>query len=245
MGKNSTELVKSKLVLLNSNSFQLFIQENRVMKVSAVLRSLILNTGILSIVLIGASSSFTLIANAGTFEDQGGELRFPNPSIQFGTDLDVPYVPTPTAVVDAMLQVAKVGKDDVLYDLGSGDGRIPITAAKKFGTRGVGIDLDPNRIEEANTNAQKAGVTNRVRFMQQDLFKTDLSNATVITLYLLPSVNLELRPRLLQLKPGTRIVSHAFDMGDWKPDQTLEVNGKKVYYWVVPEKIPENLKSEK
>lgn len=215
------------------------------MKISAVPRSLILSTGILSIVLIGASPSLTPIANAGTPEDSSGELRFPNPSTQFGTDLDVPYVPTPTAVVDAMLQVAKVGKDDVLYDLGSGDGRIPITAAKKFGTRGVGVDLDPNRIEEANANAQKAGVSDRVRFMQQDLFKTDLSNATVITLYLLPSVNLELRPRLLQLKPGTRIVSHAFDMGDWKPDQELEVNGKKVYYWVVPEKIPENLKSGK
>ena len=156
---------------------------------------------------------------------------------------DVPYVPTPQSVVDAMLQVAKVGKNDVLYDLGSGDGRIVNTAAQKFGTRGVGIDIDPKRIQEANENAKKAGVTNRVRFVQQDLFTTDFSEATVVTLYLLPEVNAKLRPKLLsELKPGTRIVSHAFDMGDWKPDQTLNVEGKTVYYWVVPEKVPANLR---
>ncbi|MBE9003772.1 class I SAM-dependent methyltransferase [Fortiea sp. LEGE XX443] len=155
---------------------------------------------------------------------------------------DVPYVPTPQPVVDAMLNVAKVSKNDVLYDLGSGDGRIVITAAQKYGTRGVGIDISPERIQEANANAQKAGVTDRVQFRQQDLFKTDFSEATVITLYLLPEVNLKLRPQLLQLKPGTRIVSHAFDMGDWKPQQTLQVEGKTIYYWVVPEEIPANLR---
>jgi hypothetical protein len=157
-------------------------------------------------------------------------------------ELDVPYVPTPTEVVDTMLKVANVGKNDFLYDLGSGDGRIVITAAQKFGTRGVGIDIDPDRITEANANARKAGVTDRVQFFQQDLFKTDFSKATVVTLYLLPEINLQLRPILFkQLKPGTRIVSHAFDMGDWKPEKVLDVDGKTVYYWVIPDKIPENL----
>jgi Methyltransferase domain len=156
---------------------------------------------------------------------------------------DVPYVPTPQSVVDAMLKVAKVGKNDVLYDLGSGDGRIVVTAAQKFGTQGVGVDINPERIEEANQNAQKAGVSDRVKFVQQDLFNTDLSKATVVTLYLLPDVNLKLRPKLFkELKPGTRIVSHAFDMGDWKPQQTLNVDGKTIYYWVVPENIPDNLR---
>ncbi|WGV28630.1 SAM-dependent methyltransferase [Halotia branconii] len=155
---------------------------------------------------------------------------------------DVPYVPTPQPVVDAMLEVAKVGKNDVLYDLGSGDGRIVNTAAQKYGTRGVGIDIDPERVQEANANAQKAGVTDRVQFVQQDLFNTDFSEATVVTLYLLPEINLKLRPKLLrELKPGTRIVSHSFDMGDWKPEKTLTVDGRQVYYWVVPEKVPANL----
>lgn len=156
---------------------------------------------------------------------------------------DVPYVPTPEPVVEAMLQVAQVGKDDILYDLGSGDGRIVNTAAQKFGTRGIGIDINPERIQEANENAQKAGVTDRVKFVQQDLFKTDFSDATVVTLYLLPDINLKLRPILLQqLKPGTRIVSHAFDMGEWKPEKTLQVDGRTVYYWVVPEQVPANLR---
>jgi ribosomal protein L11 methylase PrmA len=134
-----------------------------------------------------------------------------------------------------MLQVAKVGPDDILYDLGSGDGRIPITAAKKFGTRGTGIDIDPQRIQEARANAEKQGVTDKVQFIQGDLFEQDLSKATVISLYLLPSLNLKLRPTLLKLKPGTRIVSHAFDMGDWAPRQTLNVDGRMVYFWTVPE----------
>ncbi len=149
---------------------------------------------------------------------------------------DVIYVPTPPEVVDAMLKVAKVGPNDVLYDLGSGDGRIPVTAAQRFGTRAVGIDIDPQRIAEANANAQKAGVTDKVKFIQGDLFQQDLSEATVISLYLLSSLNVKLRPTLLNLKPGTRIVSHAFNMGDWTPDQTIDVNGRMVYFWTVPEK---------
>ena len=150
---------------------------------------------------------------------------------------DVIFVPTPQEVVDAMLEVAKVTKTDVVYDLGSGDGRIPVTAAKKYGARAVGIDIDPQRIKEANANAQTAGVTDKVKFLNADLFTTDISDASVVTLYLLPSLNVKLMPKLkAELKPGTRIVSHAFDMGDWKPEQTLNVNGRTVYYWTIPKR---------
>jgi ribosomal protein L11 methylase PrmA len=139
-----------------------------------------------------------------------------------------------------MLALAQVSKNDTLYDLGSGDGRIVISAAQRFGTRGVGIDIDPNRIAEANANARAAGVTDLVQFRQQDLFTSDFSQATVVTLYLLPSVNLELRSQLLQqLEPGTRIVSHSFDMGDWKPEQVVRTqDGSTLYAWVVPKDIP-------
>ena len=149
---------------------------------------------------------------------------------------DVIFVPTPHDVVDAMLKVANVGKGDVLYDLGSGDGRIPITAAQKYGiARGIGIDINPDRIKEANENLTKAGVGDRVRFINADLFESDLSEATVVTLYLLPALNLKVLPKLLQeLKPGTRIVSHAFDMGSWQPEQALKVDGRSVYFWTIP-----------
>ena len=134
-----------------------------------------------------------------------------------------------------MLELGGVKKGDILYDLGCGDGRIVITAAKKFGTRGTGIDIDPARIREANDNARKAGVTGRVKFIEQDLFESKFSDATVVMLYLFPDINLKLRPTLLRdLKPGTRIVSHAFDMGDWKPDKELEVEGEQLYFWVIP-----------
>jgi cyclopropane fatty-acyl-phospholipid synthase-like methyltransferase len=150
---------------------------------------------------------------------------------------DVIFVPTPHAVVDAMLEMAKVRDGDVLFDLGSGDGRIPIAAAKKFNVRAVGIDIDPQRIREANANANEAGVTSEVTFRQEDLFTTDFSQATVVTLYLLDSLNEKLRPRLLtQLKPGTRIVSHAFRMGDWEPEQTRDVDGSTIYLWTVPQR---------
>ena len=153
--------------------------------------------------------------------------------------LDVPYVPTHESLVEEMLRMAKVGKNDVLYDLGSGDGRIVITAAKKYGTRGVGYDLDPERISEARENARRAGVTDRVRFEQQDIFTAKIHDATVVTMYLLPDVNLRLRPKLLsELKPGTRIVSHNYDLGDWQPVQRkeMDVNGVNhtLYLWVVP-----------
>jgi ubiquinone/menaquinone biosynthesis C-methylase UbiE len=150
---------------------------------------------------------------------------------------DVPYVPTPPAVVEKMLQVAAVGPNDVVYDLGSGDGRIVIAAAQKYGARGVGIDIDPRRIVEAKQNALRAGVAERVEFRQGDLFRADIREASVVTLYLMTSANLQLRPKLLaELKPGTRVVSHAFAMGDWKPAKRHRVGTSTVYYWVIPER---------
>jgi SAM-dependent methyltransferase len=149
-------------------------------------------------------------------------------------DPDVIYVPTPQNVVDAMLKMANVTAKDVVYDLGSGDGRIPITAAETYGARGVGIDINPERIKEANANLAKSKAGDKVRFLNQDLFETDLSPATVITLYLLPSLNQKLIPKLKQLKPGTRIVSHSFDMGtDWPPEKTEDVQGRMIYYWTI------------
>jgi SAM-dependent methyltransferase len=149
---------------------------------------------------------------------------------------DVPYVPSPEGVVDKMLDLANVSAKDVVYDLGSGDGRIVIAAAKK-GARGVGVDIDPERIEESVKNAQDAGVQKRVKFIRQNLFDTPLGEATVVTLYLLPGVNMKLRPKLLsELRPGTRVVSHSFDMGDWKPVKTEQVDGANVYLWIVPQR---------
>ena len=146
---------------------------------------------------------------------------------------DVIYVPTRQTVVDAMLKVANVKAGDLLYDLGCGDGRIPVSAAK-LGAKAVCIDIDPKRIAEANENVKKNAVGDRVQILNQDLFTTDISQASVVTLYLLPSLNLKLRPTLWKtLKPGTRIVSHDFDMGDWKPEQTLNVDGATVYYWTI------------
>jgi SAM-dependent methyltransferase len=157
---------------------------------------------------------------------------------------EVPYVPTPQVVVERMLEIANVGSNDIVYDLGSGDGRIPITAVRRFNAqRAVGVDINPERVREANENAQQANVTDRVEFREQDLFETDLSGASVVTLYLLPDVNLRLRPKLLrELKPGSRIVSHSFDMGDWEPQKTEQVEGRTIYYWTVPETVPENLR---
>jgi len=147
---------------------------------------------------------------------------------------DVIFVPTPQELVEDMLRLADVKKGDVLYDLGSGDGRIPITAAKTYGIRAVGIDIDPDRITEATENARKAGVSKLVEFRNQDLFQADFREATVVTLYLLPDLNVKLRPRLLaDLKPGTRIVSHAFDLGSWKPQQRVTVSDRPIFLWTV------------
>lgn len=150
---------------------------------------------------------------------------------------DVPYVPTPPPIVEAMLKLGNVRPSDFVIDLGCGDGRIVIMAAEKFGARGMGFDLNPQRIAEARENAQKAGVADRVEFIEKNLFEADVSKATLVTLYLLPDVNLRLRPKLLrELRTGARIVSHSFDMGDWKPDKKIEVNGKTLYFWEVTEK---------
>jgi hypothetical protein len=151
--------------------------------------------------------------------------------------LDVPYVPTPQNVVDTMLKVAGVSRRDFLIDLGCGDGRIPVTAATRFGTRGFGVDLNPVRVKEANENVSKNKVGKLVNIAQGDLFETELSKATVISMYLLPTVNMRLRPFVLNLRPGTRIVSHDFDMGDWKADKVEKLDYKTVYFWVVPAKV--------
>ncbi len=160
-------------------------------------------------------------------------------------DPDVPYVPTTEPAVQAMLKLAGVKKTDVVYDLGCGDGRIVIAAAKNYGARGVGIDINPVRINEAKENARNAGVEKLVRFEEKDLFQADIHEATVVTLFLLPTVNMKLRPKLLQdLKPGTRVVSNTFDMGDWKPDKEATVGGvddveaplsRDLYLWVIPQ----------
>jgi SAM-dependent methyltransferase len=156
-----------------------------------------------------------------------------------GKPAETPYVATPEPVVAAMLKMANVTRADVVYDLGSGDGRVVITAARDFGARGMGVEIDPALVAEARENARRARVTERVRFVQQDLFDVDISEATVVTLYLLPEVNLRLRPKLLrELRPGTRIVSHRYDLGDWPPVKTVQVSVDGVhhwvYYWIVP-----------
>jgi SAM-dependent methyltransferase len=155
-------------------------------------------------------------------------------SASFDRTPDVIYVPTPQEVVEKMIEMARVGPGDVVYDLGSGDGRLVIAAAKAGAREAIGIDIDPERVAEARDNVLAAGVEDRVKIIEGDLFQMDLSGASVITLYLLPELNLRLRPKLLAMKPGTRIVSHAFAMGDWEPDQTEEVDGRRVYMWTVP-----------
>lgn len=163
------------------------------------------------------------------------------------TDKDAPYVPTSPHVVDTMLEVAGVSSDDVVYDLGSGDGRIPIAAAKTFGARGVGIEIDSALVAKARAKARAAGVADRVRFRQGDLFNADLRDATVVTLYLWPEVNIRLRPKLLrELDPGDRIVSHDFRMGTWTPEREVfagegNTGPERVYLWTVPEEVPGDL----
>ena len=169
----------------------------------------------------------------------GVALLLSFPVIAFGAaqqarQPDVVFVPTPPDVVDAMLKLARVSANDVVYDLGSGDGRIVIAAAKTYGARGVGLDIDPERTREATANANAAGVADKVTFRTEDLFTADLSPATVVTLYLSPSVNARLTPKLMkELKPGTRVVSHAFDLPSWKPQQRLVVSERPIFLWTV------------
>ena len=148
---------------------------------------------------------------------------------------DVHWEPSPPEVVTAMLTLADLKKNDVVYDLGCGDDRIVIAAAREFGARGVGIDIDPQRISESKINARKAGVTRRAKFREEDLFNADIRKATVVTLFLWPSLNLKLLPRLrAELKPGTRIVSYIHNMGDWEPEKEVRVNGRRILLWIIP-----------
>ena len=181
---------------------------------------------------LARAGSVALLLSASIAVAQTGQTK---------PELDVPYVPTSEQAVQGMLKLAGVKKTDIVYDLGCGDGRIVIAAAKNYGAHGVGIDLNPERIKEANENAKKAGVENLVRFEEGDLFKADFHEATVVTLFLLPEVNLRLRPKLQKdLKPGTRIVSNTFDMEDWKPNKEMNVDGsetylsRKLYMWIIP-----------
>ncbi len=177
-----------------------------------------------------------LLAAAFALAQNAGPAREP----------DVPYVPTTETAVKAMLQLAKVRSSDVVYDLGCGDGRIVIAAAKDYGARGVGIDIDPERIREAKEKARRAGVENRVEFREQDLFRSDFHEATVVTLFLLPAINKRLRPQLEALKPGTRIISNTFEIGDWKPAREVIVKedagdayyfgSRRLFLWIVPKR---------
>lgn len=150
---------------------------------------------------------------------------------------DVIWVPTPNALIDRMLRMANVGPGDVVVDLGSGDGRIAIAAARDFNVPATGIEYNPDMVSLSNRNAAEQGVAGRVKFIQGDIFATDFRDATVVTMYLLPSLNLRLRPTLLSMKPGTRIVSHAFNMEDWQPDDTANVEGQTAYFWIVPAQV--------
>jgi len=168
-------------------------------------------------------------------KDQQAAIGFSGQEAEKKPKLDVPYEPTTYEIAEEMLRMADVRKNDLVYDLGCGDGRIVIMAVKERGARGVGVDLDPERIKESKENAKQAGVTGRVHFFQQDLFKTDIKKATVVMLYLWPEVNLRLRPKLFtDLRPGTRVVSHSHTMGDWKPDKTSQVSNHSLYFWVIP-----------
>lgn len=188
-------------------------------------REMLRNTAALMLTRVVPAAGFAsaLANNAGA-----------QPVDELGRHLDVPYVPTPIAVVDAMLDMAKVTKSDTVYDLGCGDGRIVVRAATRFGCRGVGVDLNPERVREARQNAAKAVVSELTRFEVGDVFDFDFSPASVVTMYLLPSVNLKLRPRLQkELKPGTRVVSHDFHMGDWPAQVTREVGRSRIYLWTI------------
>lgn len=164
--------------------------------------------------------------SAGTYEPSVGQ-----------EGKDVIWVPTPQALVERMLTIANVKPTDFVVDLGSGDGRTVITAAKKFNAKALGLEYNPEMVELSRRNAAKEGVSDRAQFQQADIFATDFSNATVVTMYLLPSLNIKLRPTLLNMKPGTRVVSHAFSMDDWNPDQTESVEGRTAYLWIVPAKL--------
>ena len=215
------------------------------MHVRHIKRLVFVSTGILALSIVGCKPN----AQA---QNQNTEASSPPVVEVKKTKADVPFVPTPNEVVEQMLKMANVSNGDIVFDLGSGDGRIPITAVQRYAAkRAVGVEINPDLVKQSRENAEKAGVSDRVKFLQQDLFKTDLRDANVVTLYLLPDVNLKLRPKLFEeLKPGTRVVSHAFNMGDWKPEREEQVkanNGRTytLYQWTIPENIPNNLRSSR
>jgi SAM-dependent methyltransferase len=184
--------------------------------------------------VVAIALGFASIAQADSVIPVADGLRM---TVTQARRTSVPFVTTPMAVVEKMLELAKVDENDIVYDLGSGDGRIVITAAQR-GAYGIGIDINPERIQEGIQNAHSAGVADQVEFREQDIFESDIRQASVVTLYLLSTVNRELRPKLLQeLEPGTRVVSHAFSMGEWEPDETASVRNNTIYYWVVPANV--------
>ncbi|OGA53086.1 MAG: hypothetical protein A3G24_17885 [Betaproteobacteria bacterium RIFCSPLOWO2_12_FULL_62_13] len=180
-------------------------------------------------------AAFNLLAGCATQAHSAASKEYAPVVGQEGKD--VIWVPTPQALVERMLQIAKTTPNDYVIDLGSGDGRTVITAAKKYGVRALGIEYNPDMVELSRRNAEKEGVADRAQFVHGDIFQTDFSKATVLTLYLLPNLNLKLRPTILNMKPGTRVVSHAFSMDDWQPDQTDTVEGRTAYLWIVPAKV--------
>ncbi|MEH2290143.1 SAM-dependent methyltransferase [Nostoc sp.] len=231
------------------------------MPVKSLLKILLLATSAGSLLISGCSKQTTSQLNTGaaTTNPNTVQVQQSIPETKpLEREPDAEYVPTPQAIVDRMLEIAKVGKNDIVYDLGSGDGRIPITAAKKFGARSTGIDIDPKRIKEANENAKKSGVTDKVKFLQQDFFKSDFSDATVVILYLDDFVNIKLRPLLFkQLKPGTRVVSLRSHMGDWidyahveqvkcNPEDNCnsEQQHSEIYMWRIPKNLPADLRPD-
>jgi len=183
-----------------------------------------------------------------TSEQDSLQIQTPSPKTTVAdtaVEGDVPYVATPKKTVNAMLRLANVTEKDTVYDLGSGDGRIPITAAQRYDARGVGIEIKPSLVQRARKNAKLSGVRNQVEFHQQDIFEASVRDATIVTMYLFPKVNIKLRPKLLdQLEPGDRVVSHSFDMDEWEPDSTVRVNNDVLYLWTIPEDIPDHLQAE-
>lgn len=203
-----------------------------------------------SLVVISALTLGLLSLPACTDESKTSssvEIDEPAPTPSLGdttVETDVPFVVTPQETVEGMLELAEVTEDDVVYDLGSGDGRIPITAAEKYGARGVGIELKPDLVERARKRAKRSGVSDKVEFRRQDIFEADFSEATVVTMYLFPEVNLKLRPMLFeQLQPGSRVVSHSFNMDEWEPDSSVSVNNDILYLWTIPENTPDFIES--
>jgi SAM-dependent methyltransferase len=195
------------------------------------------------LLLIGGLALVLLSPLAGCAQKPDSDAPSAAPPLDsVAAEKDVPYVTTPQRVVERMLAMADVSEDDVVYDLGSGDGRFVITAAQQFGARGVGVEIDPQLVRQARSQARLAGVTDRVTFRQGNLFETDLREATVVTLYLEPDLNLRLRPKLfLQLDPGDRVVSHDFDMGAWTPTRVDTVAGSIIHLWTIPAQLPDSL----